>query len=156
MLEPKFKTFNKFLKFILRGYIGICLFPFGIYLKDGWSGNIKTKNHESIHWQQQLELFFVGIIISILTVIGVNLLTIFSYINVAFTQFLLFMSLSAVFPFLLFYIFYVLEWLIKIPFYGKKTYMNLSYEREAYTNEANLNYIKSYRKPFASFKRLIH
>ena len=32
-----------------------------------------------------------------------------------------------------FYIWYLLEWLIKIPFYGGGAYMAISFEREAYS-----------------------
>lgn len=58
-------------------------------------------NHESIHFQQALEL---GVI-----------------------------------PF---YVWYVLEWLLKLPFYGMKAYENISFEREAYGNDSNLEYLK--------------
>lgn len=50
-----------------------------------------------------------------------------------------------------FYVFYCLEFLIKLPFYGKKTYVNLSFEREAYQNELNTLYLKS-RKPYSWIK----
>lgn len=53
-----------------------------------------------------------------------------------------------------FYIFYNLEWLIKFFIYGWKAYENISFEREAYDNEANLDYSKT-RKHYASFKRII-
>lgn len=33
-----------------------------------------------------------------------------------------------------YYLIYVLEWLVKLPFYGKKAYINLSFEREANTH----------------------
>ncbi|MDC1161964.1 hypothetical protein OAT18_00840 [Tenacibaculum sp.] len=43
-----------------------------------------------------------------------------------------------------FYLFYGLEWLIKLIKYrnGYVAYKNLSFEREAYQNEENLYYIK--------------
>lgn len=49
-----------------------------------------------------------------------------------------------------FYLFYGLEWLIKLLKYknGYLAYRNLSFEREAYENEDNLNYIKN-RKTWA-------
>lgn len=49
-----------------------------------------------------------------------------------------------------FYFFYGLEWLIKLFKYknGYLAYRNLSFEREAYENEDNLNYIKN-RKTWA-------
>ena len=47
---------------IPRGYAGICLFPFGIYINPPL-GNIKKHerlvNHERIHWEQQKELLCI-------------------------------------------------------------------------------------------------
>ena len=53
-----------------------------------------------------------------------------------------------------FYVWYVLEWLIKLPFSPFGSYLRLSFEREAYDNEDNLIYLKT-RKHFAWFKRII-
>lgn len=54
-----------------------------------------------------------------------------------------------------FYIFYVIEWMIKIFIYRSsyKAYLNISFEREAYTNERNLNYLSN-RPRFAFMKYL--
>ena len=52
-----------------------------------------------------------------------------------------------------FYLWYLLEWLIRLPLPGR-AYMNLSFEKEAYRNMDNLNYLE-HRKPFAWFKYLI-
>jgi len=38
-----------------RGYEGITLFPFGIYIRLRWRHNKVLINHEKIHWQQQKE-----------------------------------------------------------------------------------------------------
>lgn len=50
-----------------------------------------------------------------------------------------------------FYIFYLLEWLIRCVQYGNAmtAYYNISYEREAYANDRNLNYLNK-RKLFSS------
>ncbi|MEO9570791.1 MAG: hypothetical protein ABJH82_14005 [Polaribacter sp.] len=50
---------------------------------------------------------------------------------------------------ILFYIFYALEWIYKFFIYKNSylTYLNLSFEREAYQNEKNKNYLKN-RKYF--------
>lgn len=49
-----------------------------------------------------------------------------------------------------YYIFYGLEWCLKLLKYQNKNsaYRNLSFEREAYQNENNLNYLKT-RKSWA-------
>jgi hypothetical protein len=51
----------------------------------------------------------------------------------------------------LFYVLYVVEFLIKLAFYGGNAYKNLSFEREAKGNEKNLKYLDN-RKPYAWIK----
>ena len=99
---------------------GISLFPFIILREKYRDGNdfwkqrgIETINHETIHFQQALEL---GVI-----------------------------------PF---YILYVLEWILKLPFYGARAYYNISFEREAYDNDKNLMYLKM-RKRYNWINRII-
>lgn len=53
-----------------------------------------------------------------------------------------------------FYIWYVTEWFIKLFFYGKKAYYNISFEREAYDNDDNLSYLSN-RKHYAWIKRIL-
>ncbi len=57
--------------------------------------------------------------------------------------------------FLPFYIIYVIEWLIRCVQYRdrKKAYYNISFEREAYANGHNLNYLSS-RECYAWIKYL--
>ncbi|MBU2946986.1 hypothetical protein [Zobellia uliginosa] len=52
-----------------------------------------------------------------------------------------------------FYFFYISEWLIRTAIYfdSYKAYQNISFEREAYINENNLNYTNE-RKAFSFFK----
>ena len=52
---------------------------------------------------------------------------------------------------LLFYIWYGLEWFIKLFIYGKQAYYHISFELEAYYNEDDLNYLIK-RKHFSWFK----
>ena len=46
---------------------------------------------------------------------------------------------------LFFYLWYGLEWLIKLIYFGDRmqAYYNISFEREAYFNQSNLNYLNS-------------
>ncbi|MBQ9556079.1 MAG: hypothetical protein IJV05_07630 [Muribaculaceae bacterium] len=46
--------------------------------------------------------------------------------------------------FVFFYLAYVTEWLVRLPMRGN-AYRNISFEREAYANQRNLNYLKSRR-----------
>lgn len=55
--------------------------------------------------------------------------------------------------YVLFYLWYVIEWLIKLFRYGKKSYYDISFEREAYSNDSNTNYIHN-RKIFAFWNYL--
>jgi len=54
-----------------------------------------------------------------------------------------------------FYVFYILEWLIRTLLYldSYKAYQNISFEREAYYNENNLDYLRQ-RKFFSFIKYL--
>jgi hypothetical protein len=95
---------------ILMKIGGIALFPVIILREkyrdseeEFWVNRAKQViNHESIHFQQALEL--------------------------------------GVLPF---YVLYVLEWLLKLPFYGMKAYEAISFEREAYGNDNNLDYLNN-------------
>ena len=57
--------------------------------------------------------------------------------------------------FIFFYIIYVLEWLYRLLFtkdrFSHMAYRNISFEKEAYNNESNLNYLQN-RKSFAQWR----
>ena len=48
-----------------------------------------------------------------------------------------------------FYIWYFLEWMIELGRYGGKSYYRNTFEREAYTNDENLDYLNT--RPFWGF-----
>ena len=52
-----------------------------------------------------------------------------------------------------FYLWYLIEWLIKLFKYKGESYNNISFEREAYKNENNLEYLKT-RKLYGFLKYL--
>ena len=52
-----------------------------------------------------------------------------------------------------FYIWYFIEWVIKLCKYGKDSYRNLSFEKEAFDNDDDLTYLAT-RKRFAWWKYL--
>jgi len=52
-----------------------------------------------------------------------------------------------------FYIWYLLEWIVKLFKYGKRAYSNLSFEREANHGEDNPDYLTT-RKSYAWIKFL--
>lgn len=47
---------------------------------------------------------------------------------------------------ILFYLWYVVEWLIRLMQFGSDAYYNISFEREAYCNESNLDYLNKRKK----------
>lgn len=53
--------------------------------------------------------------------------------------------------YIFFYIWYFIEWVIRLFINGRSAYRKLSFEQEAYTNQNNLNYLKE-RKPYSWLK----
>jgi len=101
MKTIKIKMFGPILWLILpKRFIGITLWPFGIYFRSPVNTKEVAKRHEYIHWQQQKEMLGIG-----------------------------------------FYLWYFIEWIIKLFIYGSRAYQNISFEREAYGNEKNVNYV---------------
>lgn len=134
----KLKLMGPFIKFITGGWAAaITLLPFGIYFKKQiYLDNLYIVNHEKIHWAQQTEMLIAGAIMSLISII----------LMIIFGWSLWWLLLYIPFPFLFFYIEYILEWVLKLF-----TYDNLSTEREANAHENDLNYLKT-RKPFAWLK----
>ena len=91
-------------------------------------------NHESIHAKQYVE---IGIL---------SLLLLLPLIFNGLWWLWLLLSVFA------FYILYVIEWLIRLFMKGN-AYHNISFEREAYSNQKNLDYLKE-RKWFVWIKYL--
>lgn len=52
-----------------------------------------------------------------------------------------------------FYLWYFIEWFCKTGLYGKRAYYNISFEREAFHNAKNLDYLKT-RKKYSWLKYL--
>ncbi len=83
-----------------------------------------VRNHESIHIRQWSECMIAsGVVIGVLVL----------FANISAWWILLSIGM--------FYILYVLEWLFKLIFYGKEAYRNLSFEREAYCNQLDRDYL---------------
>ena len=55
------------------------------------------------------------------------------------------------FGYIIFYIWYFIEWLIRLCINYKTAYRSISFEQECYNNQYNLNYLKN-RKRFNSIK----
>lgn len=55
--------------------------------------------------------------------------------------------------YIFFYIWYIIEWIIKLFIYNKNAYRNISFEKEAYNNQLNFNYLNT-RKSFNWIKLL--
>ena len=52
-----------------------------------------------------------------------------------------------------FYLWYFIEWIAKIPKYGKAAYYNISFEREAYRHDRYADYVQ-FRKKYNWIKHL--
>lgn len=144
MFKAKVKIMTNFLNFFLgENIVGITLCPFGIYLKLTHLTRLRTINHENIHWQQQLEMIVAGVIMSVIAGVILMSLGIFSW----------WMLLLLVFPLLFFYLWYIIEWSIRIFVNGNNAYRSISFEREAYMNEDNKDYLKI-RKSYAWLKHM--
>ena len=106
---------NKFIPF--PGYK--CINLFGIlFVKNNAKIDDVTINHEAIHSKQFIELM---ILFAVATVFIRWWMPLFS-------------------P-LFFYIWYVIEWLIRLFMRGN-AYRNISFEREAYANQGDFSYLK--------------
>lgn len=73
-------------------------------------------NHEEIHTEQMIELFYI-----------------------------------------FFYLIYIIEWLIRFLFtkdrFSKLAYKNISFEKEAYTHQEDMNYVDWRRKSYAMWRK---
>ena len=87
-----------------------------------------TINHESIHSRQFVELMALSAVVLIII-----------------QWWLIFFA-----PFA-FYVWYAIEWLVRLP--KGNAYRSISFEREAYTNENDMEYLSN-RKHFAFIKYL--
>lgn len=85
-----------------------------------------VRNHECTHARQWCECILAsGVIIWILVLLA----------GISAWWFAL--------SFGMFYILYVLEWLVKLCFYGTEAYRNISFEREANAGEDNETYLEN-------------
>lgn len=138
----RIKKMNWFVKIITFNWpSAITLAPFSIYIKEEHWFNERMIRHECIHWKQQLEMIAIGIIIS-----AIAFMT-FSFFE-AYSWWLLGLL---VFPLLFFYIWYFIEWLIKLIMPPTGAYKDISFEREAKNYHYDMFYLEE-RKPFAWFK----
>ena len=115
---------NKYIPF--PGYKAINLFGV-LFVKNNARIDEVTINHESIHSAQIAEVMIASVPFALLLWLFTNvwlglLLVIASY-----------------------YLWYVIEWLIRLP--KGNAYKNISFEREAYANQDDLSYLKN-RKRF--------
>jgi hypothetical protein len=149
--NPKIKKMNWFVQLLTLGWASaMTLAPFGIYIKEKYfppyRGFDRMVNHERIHWCQEMELFIVGIFVTIIT--G----TIFLIYNLSLWWYILIIII----PFAFYYAWYFIEWIIKtiLPPW-KSEYKHLGFEREAYLYDDDLDYLLT-RKHFIWLKYMFH
>ena len=117
-----------------QGYKAMTMWPF-IFVRKDCAMREKDFNHECIHAEQQKELFPIGV------ALAVGLWFVIGWWSLCFLP--------------LFYELYVLEWIVKVFWYGELqiAYHNISFEREAFGNEDYLGYLAK-RKRFAWIGRI--
>lgn len=134
--EKDMKTkviFNDIIPF--KGFLSMCLWPF-IFVRNAAAShyNLVSNNHEHIHAEQQKEVLAAGLVLAaVLALLGCG-----------------WWSLLAL-PLFLWW--YCLEWVFRLFQYrdAHKAYRNISFEREAYANEKDMEYL-SQRQRFAWIK----
>lgn len=130
---------NRFSKFIIpNGKLAIMLF--GLIFSKRELTEVQ-KNHEKIHIQQYLDCVGVGGFILVLLLF----LSLFAF-GPSLLYFLYFLI-----PLLLFYFLYLVEFIIRWCMDSHHAYENISFEREAYSNQEDQCYPGS-RTSFSWFK----
>jgi hypothetical protein len=126
-----------------KGFTAMAIMPFIFVRKDwierdDWLGLAYrydiVLNHEKIHLAQQLEVFWIGC--------GITLL---SCIILGFSGWFL------PIPFVLYYVLYCVDWLLGVVSGEKHPYSKICFKKEAYDNEHNQKYLES-RKMFSWIK----
>lgn len=105
-----------------KGFIAITIFPFIFVRKDVEEKfDAVAENHETIHCEQQTEMTIVGAILSVILFFITSIW--WSYLLVP-----------------IYFWWYIIEWLLRSIFGTGNAYRNISFEREAYANENDLEY----------------
>ena len=127
-------VFNDILPF--KGFMAMCVWPV-IFVRNQAAShyNVVANNHEHIHAEQQKEMLAAGVLLAA--------------VMFAFVGWWSLLSLP------LFFWWYGLEWVVRLIQYkdAHLAYRNISFEREAYSNEKDLDYLRQ-RKHFAWTKYL--
>ena len=116
--------FNNIIPF--NGFKAITIWPWVFVRKDASKWTLTDERHETTHLCQQEEVMAISAII----------LSLLSFLAVVSWWWLLFAPFA-------FYLFYLLEWLIRIALYGfdsKLAYYNIGFEQEAYLHQDTVGY----------------
>lgn len=134
MMKPK-KIYSKFIP--AKGYISI-LILFWMVVREEYRNRLPwfAEIHEGIHLQQLIELLLLGV--------GLFVIMIKEECGL--------WSVSALF---LFYLWYVVEFIVKLAltFSWRKAYMSISFEQEAFGNHLEKNYLE--RRPAFAWVKYI-
>lgn len=117
-----------------KNYATITLFGHIFFKKEKDKVSNKTLNHEYIHVEQQKECFWLGFGFGILVLIFTDIIW-----------------LSLLMPFVFFYLWYGIEYLIGLfihKFNPKKAYYSISFEKEAHDNDEDEYYLKFIRDSY--------
>lgn len=95
----------------------------------------RSRNHETIHAMQWTEVTLVSGAILFALVVGLDV-----------------SAWLMLVPGIVYYLWYVIEWLCKLPF--GNAYRRIGFEQEAYNNQDDCNYIEN-RRMFTGWMKLI-
>lgn len=116
---------------------------FGAVFTEAESLPYRSRRHEHTHVLQYKDFLMLGLFIDIVAAFILFACNIVSW----------WMLLLLLIPLLLFYVVYGVEYLWKLHIYGKDTYQNVSFEREAYAKMDDPCY-NGVRVSFSNFKYL--
>lgn len=118
------KVYNIFIPF--KGFMAITIWPFiFVRLEHKRNFNKVDENHENIHGEQQKEMFPIGIALAVVL-------------------FLFGCGWWSILAAPLFFWWYFVEWVVRIPLNGfdtRKAYRMISFEHEAFFFEVDLDYL---------------
>ncbi len=130
-------VFNNIIPF--KGFLAICLWPYiFVRMSEAHLYNVNKSNHEHIHAEQQKEMLCVGVALAVFAcIVGGGLWSLLCL------------------PIFLWW--YCIEWLIRFLccWNFDKAYRNISFEREAYSNEKDLDYLRR-RQYFAWISYIVN
>jgi len=105
-----------------ESFIAITIYPFAMYYRGSFDDvSMDTIEEEEFHWEQQKEMMFIGVLLMLITMFAFVIYDVNAWMYLLLPAYLSF-----------FYLWYIIEWIIKLPIYGRFAYWEISFEREIF------------------------